>query len=94
MNKPRQAAPAQATVRCAIYTRKSTEEGLQMEFNTLDAQRECAEAYIRSQTGEGWVCLGPVILTLKLKDQRHECFGDISPAELAEVAMLVRLIAV
>ena len=42
-----------ASVRCAIYTRKSTEEGLQQEFNTLDAQRESAEAYIKSQTHEG-----------------------------------------
>lgn len=44
-------------VRCAIYTRKSTEEGLEQEFNTLDAQRESAEAYIKSQAHEGWVCL-------------------------------------
>src|SRR5208282_3843714 len=41
-------------VRCAIYTRKSTEEGLEQEFNSLDAQRESAEAYVRSQAGEGW----------------------------------------
>jgi site-specific DNA recombinase len=45
------------TVRCAVYTRKSTEEGLEQEFNTLDAQREAAEAYIASQRGEGWSCL-------------------------------------
>jgi site-specific DNA recombinase len=44
-------------VRCAIYTRKSTEEGLQQEFNSLDAQRESAEAYIKSQAHEGWQCL-------------------------------------
>ena len=44
-------------VRCAIYTRKSTEEGLDQEFNTLDAQRESGEAYIKSQTHEGWRCL-------------------------------------
>ena len=42
-------------LRCAIYTRKSTEEGLDMEFNTLDAQREASEAYIASQRSEGWV---------------------------------------
>jgi site-specific DNA recombinase len=42
-----------STVRCAIYTRKSTEEGLQQEFNSLDAQREAAEAFIRSQKHEG-----------------------------------------
>lgn len=40
-------------LRCAIYTRKSTEEGLDMEFNTLDAQREACEAYIASQRSEG-----------------------------------------
>ena len=42
-------------VRCAIYTRKSSEEGLDMEFNSLDAQRESCEAYIASQKAEGWV---------------------------------------
>ena len=42
------------TVRCAIYTRKSTEEGLQQEFNSLDAQREASEAFIASQKHEGW----------------------------------------
>lgn len=41
-------------VRCAIYTRKSTDEGLEQAFNTLDAQREACEAYVRSQRGEGW----------------------------------------
>ena len=45
------------TVRCAIYTRKSTEEGLDQEFNSLDAQREAGEAYIASQQHEGWICL-------------------------------------
>jgi len=49
-------APAKP-IRCAIYTRKSTEERLDLEFNTLHAQRESAEKYIASQTGEGWVCL-------------------------------------
>ena len=44
-------------IRCAIYTRKSTEEGLQQEFNTLDAQRQSAEMYIAAQKHEGWVCL-------------------------------------
>jgi len=39
---------------CAVYTRKSSEEGLEQEFNSLDAQREAAEAYIRSQQHEGW----------------------------------------
>ncbi|MDA3888621.1 MAG: recombinase family protein, partial [Allgaiera sp.] len=44
-------------LRCAIYTRKSSEEGLEQEFNSLDAQRETCEAYIASQKAEGWVCL-------------------------------------
>lgn len=44
-------------LRCAIYTRKSTEEGLDQEFNSLDAQREAAEAFIRSQRREGWTAL-------------------------------------
>ena len=44
-------------VGCAIYTRKSTDEGLEQEFNSLDAQRECAEAYILSQRHEGWTVL-------------------------------------
>src|SRR5207249_10149321 len=47
----------QQVLRCAIYTRKSTEEGLEQEFNSLDAQREAAEAYIASQKNEGWSCL-------------------------------------
>ena len=44
----------QKTLRCAIYTRKSSEEGLEQEFNSLHAQREACEAFIRSQQGEGW----------------------------------------
>ena len=51
------AATHTKTIRCAVYTRKSTEEGLQQEFNSLDAQRESGEAYIKSQEHEGWVCL-------------------------------------
>jgi site-specific DNA recombinase len=44
-------------LRCAIYTRKSTEHGLELEFNSLDAQREACEAYIKSQSHEGWSTL-------------------------------------
>ena len=57
----RQAAPtrtpgyeARSSLRCAIYTRKSSEEGLDQEFNSLDAQREACAAYIVSQRHEGW----------------------------------------
>jgi site-specific DNA recombinase len=46
-----------STLRCAIYTRKSTEEGLTQEFNTLEAQRESAEAYVLSQLHAGWTAL-------------------------------------
>ena len=51
-----EAAPKRR-LRCAIYTRKSSEEGLDMEFNSLDAQRESCEAYIASQRAEGWACM-------------------------------------
>ena len=44
-------------VRCAIYTRKSSEEGLEQEFKSLQAQREACEAFITSQRHESWVCL-------------------------------------
>ena len=50
----RNGIPAKTVLRCAIYTRKSTEEGLQQEFNSLDAQREAGEAFIVSQKQEGW----------------------------------------
>jgi DNA invertase Pin-like site-specific DNA recombinase len=45
-------------LRCAVYTRKSTDEGLDREFNTLDAQRDACEAYIASQRAEGWTLVG------------------------------------
>jgi site-specific DNA recombinase len=48
---------SQPTVRCAVYTRKSTSEGLDRDFNSLDAQREAAESYIASQQSAGWNCL-------------------------------------
>ena len=47
-------------IRCAIYTRKSAEEGLEQEFNSLDAQREACAAYVASQKAEGWVLLPTV----------------------------------
>ncbi|MGZ5868625.1 MAG: recombinase family protein [Croceibacterium sp.] len=48
---------AMKPLRCAVYTRKSTEDGLEQEFNSLDAQREACEAYILSQRHEGWILL-------------------------------------
>jgi site-specific DNA recombinase len=47
------------TLRCAIYTRKSSEHGLEQDFNSLHAQRESAEAYIKSQAHEGWKLVSP-----------------------------------
>jgi site-specific DNA recombinase len=55
--KPGTATRRNGTVRCAIYTRKSSEEGLEQEFNSLQAQREACEAFINSQRHEGWICL-------------------------------------
>ena len=53
-SRPASQNPRAGRVRCAIYTRKSSEEGLEQEFNSLDAQREACEAYVRSQKHEGW----------------------------------------
>jgi site-specific DNA recombinase len=55
--KRRSQSKETSTVRCAVYTRKSTEEGLEQEFNSLDAQRESGEAFVASQRHEGWQCL-------------------------------------
>ena len=52
---PGEAGPS--PLRCAIYTRKSSEEGLDQAFNSLDAQREACEAYVRSQAHEGWTLI-------------------------------------
>ena len=49
-----------AKLRCAIYTRKSSEEGLEQDFNSLDAQREACEAFIASQRREGWALVGEI----------------------------------
>jgi site-specific DNA recombinase len=59
MRKPKNGTKVsgKAQIRCAIYTRKSSEEGLEQDFNSLDAQRESCEAFVRSQKHEGWVCL-------------------------------------
>jgi DNA invertase Pin-like site-specific DNA recombinase len=54
---PAMAASTIKPVRCAIYTRKSTEHGLELEFNSLDAQRDACEAYIKSQASQGWKAL-------------------------------------
>lgn len=76
MNKP----PARK-LRCAVYTRKSTEEGLDQEFNSLDAQRDACESYIESQRAEGWWLI-----------PEHYDDGGISGATLERPA-LKRLLA-
>src|SRR5919202_1543508 len=57
LERVRSEAGRPRTVRCAIYTRKSSEEGLEQDFNSLHAQREACEAYVRSQKHEGWIAL-------------------------------------
>ena len=57
------AGKSDKVLRCAIYTRKSTEHGLELEFNSLDAQREACEAYIKSQAHEGWRCFRTAMTT-------------------------------
>jgi site-specific DNA recombinase len=71
MNKP-----IMRKLRCAVYTRKSSEEGLEQEFNSLDAQRDSCEAYIASQKAEGW-CLIP----------EHYDDGGVSGATLERPAL-------
>src|SRR5208337_4234085 len=68
-------------IKCAIYTRKSSEEGLEQDFNSLDAQREACEAFIKSQTGEGWRLL-----------KQHYDDGGLSGATMERPA-LQRLLA-
>lgn len=70
--------------RCAIYTRKSTEEGLDKEFNTLEAQREACEAYIKSQMHEGW------ILIPKLYDDGGYTGGNIERPALQALLADIR----
>jgi site-specific DNA recombinase len=53
--QPTTVLPPRRKLRCAVYTRKSSEEGLEMEFNSLEAQRESSEAYVASQRAEGWI---------------------------------------
>ena len=52
-------------LRCAIYTRKSSEEGLEQDFNSLHAQREACEAYVASQKHEGLVDRAPLVRTVR-----------------------------
>ena len=81
MTKPTQNTKVVRKLRCAVYTRKSSEEGLEQEFNSLHAQREACEAFIASQRSEGWVLV---------RDQYDD--GGISGGTLERPA-LTRLLA-
>ncbi len=80
-------APAGKIIRCAIYTRKSTEEGLEQDFNSLDAQREAGEAFIASQRHEG---LGSIRMagSPRLLARRLALQGVQNEPELAATARL------
>jgi site-specific DNA recombinase len=69
--------------RCAVYTRKSTEDGLEQDFNSLHAQREACEAYIRSQASEGWQLM-----------KEHYDDGGISGATMERPALKLLLAAI
>ena len=75
MKKPATRTRRNGTVRCAIYTRKSSEEGLEQEFNSLQAQREACEAFINSQRHEGWVCLRAAYDDGGISGATMVCFG-------------------
>ena len=64
--------------RCAIYTRKSSEEGLEQSFNSLDAQREACEAFIASQKHEGWVLVKTPYDDGGFKQLRHLRFRNLT----------------
>src|SRR5512139_3471506 len=68
--------PERKSFRCAVYTRKSTDHNLDLEFNSLDAQREACEAYIKSQAHEGWKLLAD-----------HYDDGGVSGASLERPAL-------
>jgi len=70
-------------IRCAVYTRKSTEENLDTEFNSLDAQREAAEAYIASQREQGWVAM---VVAIARADRWKELIEGGRYATVAEMA--------
>src|SRR5215216_447609 len=74
--RPLLGGTAMTTSRCAVYTRKSTEHNLDLDFNSLDAQREACEAYIKSQAHEGW----------RLMPARYDD-GGLSGASLDRLAL-------
>jgi site-specific DNA recombinase len=77
-------ARTRSTIRCAIYTRKSSDEGLEQEFNSLDAQREACEAYIVSQRHAGWIALSDMY-----DDGGGSAVGTICPYMASDPAAAV-----
>jgi len=81
------------TIRCAIYTRKSSEEGLEQDFNSLDAQREACESYIKSQQHEGWILVdkqyndGGISGGTLERPALKELFKDIETGEIDTVVV-------
>lgn len=63
------------TIKCAIYTRKSTDEGLDKEFNTLNAQRESGENYVKSQMSQGWELLQRVMMMVDFREEHWKDQG-------------------
>jgi site-specific DNA recombinase len=87
------AVRAPAKLRCAIYTRKSSEEGLEQDFNSLDAQREACEAFIASQKREGW---SPVSETyddggFSGGTMERPAFGRLTPSHAARKKAYARI---
>ena len=85
--------PRAASKQCAIYTRKSSEEGLEQDFNSLHAQRVACEAYIRSQKHEGWVTLpapyddGGISGGTMDRPALHRLLSDIRAGEIQTVVV-------
>jgi DNA invertase Pin-like site-specific DNA recombinase len=93
VNKKARRKPKASRLRCAIYTRKSSEEGLEQEFNSLDAQREACEAYIKSQRHEGWTVLpklyddGGFSGGTMERPGLHRLLGDVKKGEVDAVVV-------
>src|SRR3981189_3204754 len=89
MNKA--SAIRRRALRCAVYTRKSSEEGLEQAFNSLHAQREACEAYIKSQRHEGWTCLAPHYDDGGLSGATMDPPARGQPPPLADFAKIVEI---
>jgi hypothetical protein len=87
----RESLPGKSSIiRCAIYTRKSTENGLDMDFNSLDAQRESAEAYIESQKTKGGFAF---LSIMTMVDSPGEIWSDLRCSALWQTLKQIRLTA-